>query len=117
MSRPLLIYTLQPEGVLARAFAQFLNADKRVVKFLPLSALPTPTPMSWLEKRRAQLQREQKDLREAIGGLEMGIALATSAPHRFPEGPMWAAEKLTHERRLRVVEWKLAQVAKQGGPA
>jgi hypothetical protein len=115
MAQPLIIYTLQPEGVFAQAFAQFLNADNLVVKFLPLSAMPKP--MSWLERRRVLLQREQRDLRHAIGGLELGIALATSAPHRYPEGPMWAAEKLTHERRLRVVEWKLAQVAKQGGPA
>jgi hypothetical protein len=115
MSQALIIYTFRPEGVIARAFAQFLSADNRVVKVLPLSALPQPTPLSWLEKRRAQLLREQQDLREAIGGLEMGIALATGAPHRFPEGPMWAAEKHTHERRLRVVAWKLEKLAEQEG--
>ncbi len=117
MSQALVIYTLRPEGFIAQAFAQFLSTDNRVVKLLPLSALPQPKPLSWLEQKRAKLQREQKDLRDAIVGLEMGISLATGAPHRFPEGPMWAAEKLTHERRLKVVEWKLEQLDKEGEQA
>lgn len=107
--QPLIIYTLRPEGSVAQQLVRFLSAANRAVQLRPLSELPAP--ISWLERRRRQLEQEKEDLRQAIGGLEMGVALATAAPHRFPDGRMWAADKETHERRLKVVEWKLAQLA------
>ena len=107
--QPLIIYTMRPEGFLAQEFARFLSTGTRVVQMRPLSELPPP--LTWEQRQRKKLAVEREDLRQAIGGLEMGIALAAAAPHRFPEGPMWAAEKHSHERRLKVVEWKLAQLA------
>lgn len=111
--QPLIIYTLRPQGFMAQMFAEFLSTDSRKVQLRPLSELPTP--VGWEARRRLQLEADRDYLRQAIGGLEMGIALAAAAPHRFPEGPMWAAEKQTHERRLKVVEWKLQQITKSGG--
>jgi hypothetical protein len=107
----LILYTLRPEGFMAQTFAQFLSTDKCVVVCRSLSQMPAP--MGLEARQRLTLKQEQKELRQAIGGLELGIALAAGAPHRFPEGPMWAEEKKTHERRLAVVEWKLAQLVKQ----
>lgn len=106
----LILYTLRPEGSLAQQFVRFLGAAGRVVQVRPLSELP---PVDWVKRQRQKLSAEQAELRQAIVTLEMGVALATAAPHRFPDGPRWAAEQQTHARRLRVVEWKLAQLAGQ----
>ena len=109
---PLIIYTLRPEGALARTVAEFLSTANQVVQLRPLSELPAPAALGWVERNRRKLEAEAKELRQAIGGLELGLALAAGAPHRFPEGPLWASEKQTHERRLKVVAWKLAQLAR-----
>jgi hypothetical protein len=110
---PLIIYTLRPEGFLAQQFARFLGAAKCAVQLRPLSELP---PVDWAKRQRQKLAAEQAELRQAIVTLEMGVALATAAPHRFPDGARWAAEKHTHERRLRVVEWKLQQLPQLAPP-
>ena len=110
--KPLILYTLRPESVLARTFVQYLSTSKRPVQLRPLSEMPAP--LGWEQRLRLRLQQEQQTLRQAIGGLEMGIALAAAAPHRFPDGPRWTDEKKNHERRLKVVEWKLEQLTQVG---
>lgn len=118
MPQPLVVYTRQPESYPARVFAEYLaTTSHRPVRVLPLSALPAPP--SWLVRRRAQLTAEQTELREAIQGLTMGLALAAADPHRFPDwAPAWQADQEAHERRLRVVTWKLQQLdtMPEGGP-
>lgn len=111
--QPLIIYTLRPQGFIAQTFAQFLSNSNCVVQLRPLSALPAP--ISWEERQRRKLLDEKDELRQAIGGFEMGIALATAAPHRFPDGAIWAERKHTCERRLKVVLWKIEQLDKQEG--
>lgn len=113
MTRPLIIYTLRPQGPIAQQFAQFLRAADHVVQLRPLSALPPP--IGWEERQRKKLILEKEELRQAIGGLEIGIALAAAAPHRIPDGAMWAEQKHRCERRLRVVAWKLQQLGQEGG--
>ena len=118
MPQPLIIYTLRPQGFFAQAFAQFLSQDNRVVELRPLSALPAP--ISWQERRRRKLVEEKEELRHAIGGYEMGIALALAAPHRFPDGALWAERKHKCELRFKVVVWKLEQLKRmteEGGLA
>jgi hypothetical protein len=110
--QPLIIYTLRPEGRLAQQFARFLGAANHVVQMRPLSELP---PVNWVKRQREKLAAEQAELHQSIVTLEMGVALATAAPHRFPDGARWAAQKHTYERRLKVVEWKLQQLAKEEG--
>lgn len=109
---PLIIYTMRPQGFIAQQFAHFLRNSNCAVQLRPLSALPAP--LSWEERQRRKLLDEKEELRQAIWGFEMGIALATAAPHRFPDGAIWAERKHTCERRLRVVVWKLAQLDKEG---
>jgi hypothetical protein len=109
MSQALILYTLRPQGFFAQALAQYLSKENRVVELRPLSALPPP--MGWEERQRRKLVEEKQELKHAIGGFEMGIALATNAPHRFPDGKQWAAQKHKCEVRLKVVSWKLEQLA------
>jgi hypothetical protein len=109
MSQALILYTLRPQGFFAQAFAQYLSSEGSVVELRPLSALPPP--MGWEERQRRKLVEEKQELKHAIGGFEMGIALATNAPHRFPDGKQWAAQKHKCEVRLKVVSWKLEQLA------
>lgn len=108
----LILYTLRPEGSLAQQFARFLGGAGHVVQLRPLCELP---PVDWVKRQRQKLAAEQAELHQAIVTLEMGVALATAAPHRFPDGARWAEQKHLHERRLKVVTWKLAQLPQAAG--
>jgi hypothetical protein len=113
MAKPLTIYTQNPASFAAKAFAEYLAVEcNRPVIMLPISEL-LPTPEAAVrEMRRLALLKEQKYLQEAINGLEMGLALAASDPHRYQDWVfVWTEDKECQTQRLALVKWKLELLA------
>ena len=106
---PLTVFTSQPEGYPAKAFADYLAAQQKcLVQVRPLSAMP-PAP-SWAERHRQHLLDEQQELHQALNLLKVALVMAADDPRRY-EGhvALWQDTQARHTRRLADIEQELAQ--------